>query len=458
VDPGISTVGVSIRKNICGIIGFATVVEQSAFALATRMDHTQGLDISGNSCKIIATVYNMITGATWTGTQIHANLGTSSINTTTGSAHIHNNNAHWINVTAAEAAPALVSQIQITNNRLTAYDSTFLNQWSPIATLSSHAISVQNPCILTTSDAVVSGNMMATGRYNSTDYFYDVGIFSHTSCSITNNLIKGLVVTTGVGIDINATGVSDLIAMVSNNKIYREGNTITRYIRLPSLGGAGGSVENNFFDDYTIDGTDIETITGDASRAGSAGGDLGWSVHHNKNHQEIIELVDVGWVSGETGIIVRNNTGAPTVESFIQVSDQYTDNLLAGTSDTPAVVFDYESTDGFHVVNWLVNLSTCLPLGVKLIDAEIDASETVSSTTTLFFRASNAAGTLLAQDAGPLPPPASVATFTLSTDGAFATGDRTNTASNRLRIQVQAQAQTTDTAINFSSIRVTYRW
>ena len=358
---GIAAVNTTIAHNACGIIGYSTSAEESAFALDLRTDRGQGLNILFNTANIIATVANFPTGASTTGTQIFGAAGVSHLDST-GSVNIHGNTSHWIAAACANAANEF-NQTHITNNRLSAFDSTYLNQWSPFATLPNAAIALYGTDE-SNGDVIISNNIIQTGRYDSTSYFYDTGIDINDGVegTVSNNNIRGLAATTGVGISLD--GVTSGQFVISGNKIDREGRSIARYIVLPSSATPEGLCVDNSFDDFTIDGSDDETINGFASATVSVI-PLGWIVERNKNQTMTV--------------VMAPSDGAYEIDDII-VGTPFTatSNISAGVegafSFSNITVFNVNDQNANIQFFWAISARETLPPNVKIVYTSVDVN------------------------------------------------------------------------------------
>lgn len=442
------TQNVKITRNNCGIIGFSTTGGQSSVGFDTRTNRTSGLEISHNAVGVIATTTNGPGGAVVEGTELYPDdAGSITYSESVGSFKIVHNDAHFIRVAVDnDTSDNEYNSFLISENRLDGYVSTYGSNWSAGGASLTAGIS----CIETTGDGaevIISNNTIEQGRYNSTDYEYAYGIrlvSASTSASILGNVVRGLAASAfGIGVPSASNGN----ITIKDNKIYRGSNSIIRYISLSASGTGQGICVNNFFDDFTIDGNDTETITAASSRSQN------WSVSRNKNHQYDIELSDVGFPT-RGGTLVHGSSQAE--DSIVDVSQNYTDGLTLATS--PAVSYGFEN-DGL-TFSWLIALNTALPEGVKIVDVAASLDQSVGSVAaTAFLRMRDNLGSLNFQVSGSIPTNGNDLNLLLSNDTFTPFSIRTNYHESRLRVEVEIDPIAAGTTFyRISSITVTIRW
>ncbi len=187
-------------------------------------------------------------------------------------------------------------------------------------------------------------------------------------------------------------------------------------------------------------------------------------MYGNKNQTEVIELSEHGWISmigsANDSIIVRD--GVSTIESAAAVSPSVTETLLVGASQE-AVTFLFDQSDSVMDLRWNVNLNGVLPIGVQIIDAEIDCQADVADggapDTVQIVLAENTTS-VAAPTAVSIPETPTVTTTKLTDDVSY-TAPSVNIPSNRLRLGIIAHGAgvaATVRRISLSSIRLTYRW
>ena len=352
--PGISTVNTRITNNFCGVIGFITSSVESTYALDTRADRTQSLTVSGNTCNIIGNVLNVQT--TGPGTWL---LSVSDLSS--GSVHIHNNTCHWIwLVTAFRESQSEFSQTMITNNRLTAYDQTYLDQYVNGGSTNTIAIAITgNSTVDEADEVIITDNSIRPGRYDSTSYLYDIGINLSTSANVRGNLIYKCLETSGTGINAteSAFGPSGLKYTITHNKIYRGTTSISRYIELSTVSGGGGLCADNYLDLSTVDGSDTETITSATTRS------VDWVVERNKNQVESIRLP---WSVGQSGLGATNSLVSESGTSQNRIRGSAFLTIPTLTSED--LRFYQDSSEGSSTFFWQVFLNNVLPKNTELVD------------------------------------------------------------------------------------------
>lgn len=373
-SPGIATVNVSISNNSCGIIGIFTTGEESAYALDLRIRHVGGLDILNNSVNAITTLWNTPITATVPGTRTIANpIVLTAVATSIGSVNISENSTHWIHIACSDdVASNEYNKTKITNNRLAAFDINWLEQWSggSVTASDNYAIGLYKQGT-DVSDAFVSGNLITKGRFNAADYFYSTGIamVDAMNATITNNTIKGLVVTTGVGISTPTT-LNEMVS-ITGNKIDREGTTIARYILLSTAGTPVGVCTDNVFDTFTT-GSDDETINGTGSGTPGALASS-WVVTQNKNQTEL------ALINGSAGQLVADgiSAGGLTQTQFARPMNSVTSGMQ--------ILWDA----GGQSFEWMIPFNDFLPLGVLVTSVALNhqhSSIVPDTTNNLIFK------------------------------------------------------------------------
>jgi hypothetical protein len=450
--PGLAAVNVTIAGNSCGVIGFLTTSTSTAVALDTRTTRTKSIDISLNSVNIIANIANYFGGVN-EGTAIVDNIDSIDSNPT-GPFSIHDNFVHWINVGSADDDPDFFALSSITNNRLTAYDSVYLDQWFALGTVNNSAI-VVNDNGSGQADSIISHNTITAGKYNSTDYFYDTGIdLNNIHGTITENIIKGLAVTTGVGIS-TPTGSSGNIT-ITGNKIDREGRSIARYIFLSTSGITNGICAGNVFDDFTIDGSNDEAINGFGSSPVATAPNNGWIVERNKN-QTVVQYITngIGNISVQ-GFMGPQDGNSTTATANYQHAFPFT-TLQLGT-------FTYDVGNAGNSVRygWLIDGRSAIPADVKILEISITTDGSADCDTAddndLFIEiASRVSGVLASSTPGTGVVTSAIVTHTLSDPGDF-TNIFNSIDGIQVRMDMLLRHATNQMDVIITEFKIKYRW
>lgn len=436
------TQNVKVTNNNCGVIGLSTTGGQSSIGFDTRTNRTSGLEVSNNVAGFIATLVNAPAGAVIEGTEIYPNSGGSiTYPISMGSYRIFHNDAHWIRMAAGNDDSANeFNSFLISENKLDGYVTTYQNNWSAGGSAESSAIS----CITTTTDdsnIIISNNTIKQGRYNSTDYEYNYGIrlvSSEQSAAVLDNIIKGIA-TSGIGISTPSSFTGEI--SIKGNKIYRRSNSITRYIGLSTSGAGVGLCVDNFLDNHTINGSDIETISTTTSN---------WSVSNNKNHQQVVTLNNVG-IWGIDDTVVGNDTYASRL-------DYQNSTALQSGLDTSAVEIFYDNTDGLTNFGQRISMLQLLPLNVKVIDITLTMVTSISVGATGVIYINNTPGLFT-----PLTVNKTVnntpIVFEISENGSFDPDDFINNIANNIQFHVNLSiTHSAPLTASISSLVITFRW
>ena len=448
---GISTVNTKISNNSCGVIGYLTSSVQSTYALDTRTDRTQGLAISGNVCNLIGNLVNV--QVTAPGTYILTVSDASS-----GSVHISDNDCHWIwVVTALRDASFEFSQTMITQNRLTAYDQTYFDQYVNGSSVNIIAIAVNgNSTVDEEDDVIITDNSIRPGRFGAVSYTYDVGINLTTSASVRGNLIFKCLAASGVGINAaqGAFGPLGVQYTISHNKIYRgTGTNIANYIALSTVAGSGGLCVDNYFDLPTIDGSLTTVVTAAGTRSDD------WVVERNKN-QTVVQALTTA--SGNISIQGFQGIGAVTSLGFGSAY-QHAFPLNSSILGT----FTYPSAAATNSIRfgWLVDCREALPSNVKILEISIvtdgdpDCDTADTGFHNLFIEIGGKAdGVVGSSTPGTDVVTSSAVTHTLSDPGDFTDVYNTATRGIQLRIDMLLKHAANQLDVDITSFTVTYRW
>ncbi len=346
--PGITCLNTSINNNICGVIGFITTSADNLSSSFTNQNISLGLNITGNTCHYIASLYS---------TAQHINsVGTPPYAYSFGNVIIDKNYCNWIHVISEDyIASSEKSNLIIDKNILNAYDSTFLSDYLNNNITLNYAIlysSYGNSPDITT--ALITNNIITYNDYSSTNYSYKSGIWAQGSATITGNIIKGFEwtggnpSTDGVGIILRrgAVGLATRTYLVTNNKIYRESRVINAYIASINNTSVDAIITDNYLDSNNTDGT-TATILNVISPVSPSS-----LVERNINQTVITKIP--GWVGSltlETESIKDNNN---TSKIVIKIGGN------TGPTDR-TVVFEFRDASVINSGAWIVDLNLIIP-------------------------------------------------------------------------------------------------
>lgn len=332
--PGLAVYQTIISNNFCGIIGFLTSGVENTLDDVTQTGRSTGLWISKNTCNFIANLYSS--------GEILIDAG--DLDYGNGTFEISNNNLNWLVLQVQDvSASDQYSQTTIINNNFTAFDSTYLDLFSP--TLANDALTVFEASDTDSTEVLIEGNKFGFGRYDGATYGYDRAIVATVSSIISKNIIRGLNAS-GYGIYTSGfVGSATRRVIIESNKIYRGAVSIFGFIAVPSTNVHEGMVKNNYFDSTTIDGSSVATTNNIPNN---------WTVNQNKNQVSIVTL------SGACG----NPTISPT-NSLIPAPTG-TLNSFISTNSINQFQCNYVTGDGSVLFKWIIPLLDVLPEGVIL--------------------------------------------------------------------------------------------
>jgi hypothetical protein len=239
-----------IENNTCGTIGYWVGTDGTS-----SYGTNQALIIKNNFAKLICTF-------------IDSYVVTSNTSLTSfGNVLIEGNSANWISCQTCET-DTLKSSLTIKNNKLTAWDTYYLNYFVLSGSILNSAIIAFNTSSSNyMTPMIVEGNAVTSGVDNSLLYDYNSSVRVSGSANIINNIISGIGIS-GIGLvltRINTFG-NNHIYNVINNQFLRQNKNIIFYISVAITGAyslatnATGRIQNNIFDSNTVDGSsDIVT-------------------------------------------------------------------------------------------------------------------------------------------------------------------------------------------------------
>ena len=315
---------------------------------------------------------------------------------------IDSNRANWIHVGQSYEED---SALKIINNSLCAYSSRYLEIYNDTATNSStyglgssygYAIVVtalkhsftttSTPANANDSSCVIDNNTVNTGYWlqsnlTSITFKYPAGyIYCQPSNIITNNNLKGVEDTSGLGVLIAVSGVKNNI---SNNQIYRKTASIYSYVGFLNFEGptvwdgygSNGIVTNNFLDSPYINDTTLNENVLNITAGTTFIGANRWIVENNINQ------------TGYLGIPITNSQmflfgGSGYMSSPAPYGSGFTVANAATTSFSGSLThgLGYKSnllrisdsaTDGYRFVGWQENLDKYMPSGSRIITLQM---------------------------------------------------------------------------------------
>lgn len=400
--PALATQNVTISNNACGTIGYwvsagSKIINVSP-AISPFSDKNYGLSIIDNTCHLITNVDH--TGHYWLVSKLVG--GSGSVNQCSypsGYVEIRDNSCNWIHVGIAYEES---SALHIMDNSLNAYDMIYLSVHNDIypndiyansapgfGISSGFAIFVGSNKHTSTnilapgegqdSPVIISGNVTGAGYWllqtnTAVTYNYQLGyIMTQSSSTITNNNLRGVGETAGLGALISLGGLNNI---VTNNFIYRQGKSVFAYIAFVSYDvpvwdgtGSTGIVTNNFLDSPVInDATgneaviDINILMPKATR---------WIVTQNKNQTGYITVPITNTqliLHGGFGYADFDNetlyiTQAPTLANGYK-------SLVLRVHDEDTVLPEPSPT-GRRFFGWQENLDKYLPVGVRILNLQM---------------------------------------------------------------------------------------
>jgi hypothetical protein len=390
VYPGLVPEKCVIENNTCGSIGYWVASSSRTIdtfpSITSLSAKDSSLIISGNDCHVINSVNHK--GLYFLPSKIVLGISESMCSYPSGNVIIENNVCNWIHTGISFEEH---SSLKILNNTLSAYDPFFLaingntlvNSIAPayaIFVLSNTKVipTVQSPGEGSDSACIISGNTTSAGYWlqsNSVKFIYNYlqGYICCTSSStITNNILKG-VWNNPIGAFVSALvivgGVSNI---VTNNKIYRQGNTINSYVyfnnlNIPFWDGTGsyGLVVDNFLDSpYTLG----SSTTGSNEWISDWSIPKHWTVERNINQTAFAMI-------GITSNVYSGN--------WFGFSSSYNSNFyIAPMTSQPGGQFDRYRSLVLHIHDnvhppqlrfwgWQEDLSRFLPHNAKILSLQM---------------------------------------------------------------------------------------
>lgn len=436
--PGLRTYNCAISENSCGAIGYF-VASTSAGTLQNS------LLITNNRCKLIASLNSL--------GQVMYNAGTS-IDVATGNVLIQGNMCHWIHVMAQGNATNIeLAALKIANNTLNAFDSSFLttyNDTSAAAIVSglpgeaaTAAISIITKYAATeTTSFDISNNSVQAGKFSSTLYAYNIGIYLTASGIVTHNIIGGINVN-GYGIWIDkglGPGTGIRRHTVTGNQIFRSGIVITAYIQITAVSTTNdvGIIVENSFDSLTVDNASNTSVV--LPTPLDAAFPIRYAVERNIN-QTMVSNVDLNEGTWEIGGIIAGNL--PTSDSYVLISAS---NLE----------YNYDNGGSTESARWVIPLEAKLPDNVFVTKFALNAMMNVIPTPgsphtialTITGRSDSASLAATTMTTGFV-----TYTVTATTEGLVARGGTPPT----LAVQTILN-QASPVVVLLTSIAVTYHW
>lgn len=349
--PGINVYNTRISKNSCGKIGYIVSSVVSSSPTLMQHDRSQGLLIEGNQCILISTsfddesifyAYNIFNNAFGTGDVV-----------------IKGNFCSSIDVSFAYK-DGEISSLKIEGNILRAIVSGNI-----AINISSYLMDTEAPPVS------IINNFIDSGIVSGSAITYVDGIDCLASSNIHNNIIKGF---TNQAILVGLRGTE---YSISNNKMYRGGNSISRYIyvvaRTVNDNGVQGTIIDNYFDSFTTNGSDTDTTIVNNSNGF-------WNIQRNKNHFQTT------YVRGDIGVMsISDGSSASEIvwhgnEDVGALNESEIKGFYNGNQ---AFSFQYQDYSTTAVARWNIPLCTVLPQGaiIKSISTNVSVFSTTGATT-----------------------------------------------------------------------------
>jgi hypothetical protein len=422
VYPGLSVKNGQVSNNTCGTIGHWTSSGLRTISTPPNVnpasDKTTGLNITNNTCHYIASLDH--TATYFLPSKIVAGVSTNFCAYPTGYVNIKNNSCNWIHTGISFEE---TSSIDINNNYLVAYDINYITSFKDgYSNADGYVNAIYNPypnpfgspllpalgANLSTNYAIfvgtnrasipsaqlpgegndsainISSNITATGYWLSSglnfNYQYALGyIFSQGSCTIQNNNLKGVAETSNLG---NLILVSGLNNIITGNKIYRNGKTVSSYVlfanydtlsvQAQSWNGfeSKGIVTGNIFDSPFCDNATLNTDNNLRTEAVVKYNTVNpnafnWTVTNNKNQTGYLSIPLKGYQLDGYQIAIPAGQGASPVAKYF-----FNPGAIAngGASYSLALGYhDAQTTTESQTINlnWLETLDSKIPIGTR---------------------------------------------------------------------------------------------
>lgn len=391
-SPGISTINCVVSGNTCGTIGY-WVGAGTKFANLTpnvtlSNDKATNLIIENNTCHYIGSMNHE--GKYFPATTYNGGTVYNMCYYPTGDVIIKNNNCNWIHtaITFEEN-----SSIKILGNSLHAYDRSYLiiiGETLTNTSVTNAAIYVSSNKHIATSTLVpsenndscciIDGNTTDTGYYMfentviATYYYQAYCIACSCSCTITNNILKGILGIFNFGHIISVNGKTNI---VKNNKLYRgdNDNIIYYYISagyaeslIPSaaawdMANTSGIITENYFDSPYVDNIGTTTTINVPNNPTYVTG-AHWIVERNINQTVTrkLRLADA-----------RHFSGLTTTANVMWTLDAALTVSFPEATSTSCKV-NYTTGNGAKYYSILFELTNLLPDNVRLIQADVSTT------------------------------------------------------------------------------------
>lgn len=394
--PALAAQNCIIANNAVGTIGYwvsaGSKITNVYPAISQYSDKNYGLSIINNTCHYIANVdhtghYFLVSKNTGLGATVN------QCSYPSGYVVIEDNSCNWIHVGISFEES---SSLHIRDNSLTAYDASYLfvhndfypNDWyNPslpgigvstgyaifVGSNKFVAINTQAPGEGSDSPVIISGNVTGTGYWLQTTntsvvYNYSFGyIFSQSSSTITDNNLRGVAETAGLGSLILVSGKTNII---TNNNIYRKGKSVFAYVAfasfdVPSWDGldSSGIITNNIFDSpYINDASANENVINVGSLAINA---TRWVITQNKNQTGYLSIPITNSQLLAYGAFFNYNSSLFYATTAPGLGVGFKSQVLhIYDSDT---ILPAPSPVGIRVIGWQENLDKYMPPGARVL-------------------------------------------------------------------------------------------
>lgn len=343
-DYPLATVACRILNNSSGTIGYWTVPYTgwgSSAAGGPRGEDGNkmgSLDIRGNTTAVISACK----------AQGEA-IGASVIDS--GNIVIEGNFTHAIFAKLSSTEPSAYGKIHILNNTIEASD---LSNYSSAFSVLTNGINIGQmiDARSTSADVIINGNTIRSGYVDASQYKFVHGIKALDVCTITNNYIFEW---TGYG--INVAEVTAGGSLITNNRLFRNGSSVTGYISFKSTAG-NSLIADNFLDSNT-NGTDTNNV--------NIGGAANTVICRDNINQTV--TIDVAPIAGTTLSEASAATSAAT--AYVDRSNTiiWGDATVSTLRGWVQLLYVANAIGYQRLIRTQLNLAQILPPGSRLVEA-----------------------------------------------------------------------------------------
>lgn len=382
--PALQAQNCIISNNVCGVIGYwvgsGTKYKNIAPSTNSLNDQGSNLIIDSNTCHYIAAMDSV--GQYFSATRTLSGITTNMCSYTSGFVTIRNNNANWVHTSITYEDNTC---LQIINNNLYSYDKDFLNQFaensiSPVSAINYAITVIANKYDSrynygNGSSCVISGNTTNIGRWMTADMLttytteYYGGIFTRTSATITDNIIRGIDGYTDG--EFHMISLGGKVNICTHNQLYRTTNSVASYIGFYNgetpewygLLGSSGIITENYLDSPYTDAALTNDIVFDLPFT------LAWTVERNIN-QTVTRMLSFAdgkhsWHDPNTAMYQLNTMPAGVVAA-----------QTAANIDLNEVIVLYSGASAPNSINYSMrlDLSSLIPIDTYLTSLSVTAT------------------------------------------------------------------------------------